>query len=181
MYVTDEPVARPTLTGVPTMTLNKLTYSGLLVVLIAAGVCRVEASTVVYEAFEFVTSNTTQTTPLDDITPGLYQATLVDYESPDPFYLLSFGVTQGSTTYGFLNGTGSFTFDVLEAGTLQTHLVAWPNDPTVPSESRTSLYSVQIKALNSMVVPVPPAFWLFLSGLAGIIGVTRQGWRFDIV
>lgn len=163
------------------MTLNKSVYSFLLILLLAVGVCRVQASTVVYEAFEFVTSNTTETKTFANVAPGMYQATLVDYESPNPFHVLSLGITQGNTTYGFMNGTDSFTFDVLEVGTLEAHLVAWPDDPDVEDKSRTGLYSVKIIGLDLLPIPVPPAFWLFLSGLTGIIGVARRGCRSDVV
>jgi hypothetical protein len=180
-YVTDAPVASPKLTGVIAMRLNKRVYSALVILLVSAGVFPAQASTVVYEAFEFVTTNSTETKEFMNVAPGLYQATLVDYESPDPFHVLSVGLTQGSTTFGFMDGTDSFTFDVLKPGTLEAHIVTWPNDPDVSGDSKTGLYSLKIVGLNLLPVPVPPAVWLFLSGVTGIIGVARRGFRSGVV
>jgi hypothetical protein len=152
-------------------------YYGFAFLLVSMAVGRVQAATVVYEHSQFVTTNTTETKTFENILPGLYQATLVDYESPDPFHVLSLSITQGTTIYGFMNGTDSFTFDVLKAGTLEAHLVAWPNDVNdqdAQHESKTGLYSVQILGLKLLPVPIPSAIWLLFSGLIGIVAVGRR-------
>jgi hypothetical protein len=137
-------------------------------------VCRVQAATVIYDDMQFVTNNTTETKKFN-VAPGLYKATLVDYESPDPFHVLSLGLTQGTTIYGFLNGTDSFTFNVLTNGILEAHLVAWPNDPKASFQDKTGLFSVEI--LGLMPVPLPSALWLFLSATVGMVGIARRDGR----
>jgi hypothetical protein len=143
----------------------------LAILIITLAVGRVQASTVVYEDIRFVSTNTVFTKSFELDAAGPYKATLVDFEFPDPFAMLVLGVTQGDpltgfTEHGILFGTGSFTFNVADTTKpLNVHLVANPD----MQESGFSLYGLQILA-----VPIPPAFWLFLSGLTGIVTIARR-------
>lgn len=145
------------------MKLAKYFYPGFAFLVIAMAVFRAEASTVVYEDFNFVSSDTAFTTAFDVTAPGLYRADLVDFEYPDAFNILALGITQGGTALGIGFGSGSFTFNVSTPGEVLAHLAAFPK------AGSKGLYGLQI-----LPIPIPPAIWLFLSGMAGIITIARR-------
>lgn len=146
------------------MKLIKYLYSMAGMAVLSLGICTAEASTVVYEDSEVIFSNTISTNPFDVLQAGVYEATLVDFGYTDVFDILSLNITQDDTVLGFGIGTGRFTFSVLTPGTLLAHLVA------NPKAGEKGLYALQIKA-----IPVPPAVWLFISGLTGLVIVSRRG------
>jgi hypothetical protein len=127
------------------------------------GISTAQASTVVYEDSEVVFADSVSTNSFDVDRAGTYEATLVDFEYTSAFDILSLNITQNDTVLGFGFDTGTFTFDVLTPGTLMAHLVA------NPKEGEKGLYALQI-----MAVPIPPALLLFISGLAGILMVSRR-------
>lgn len=122
-----------------------------------------QASTVVYEDFQKVTDDTVFTTPFEISAAGTYKADLVDFEFPYAFDILSLGITQGLEPLGIGFGTGSFTFNVANPGTLQAHLAA------IPGPGGMGLFGLRI-----MAVPLPPAAILFFSGLFGLVFVGRR-------
>jgi len=128
------------------------------------GISSARASTVVYDDFQVISEQTVFTTPFEVASAGTYRAELVDFEFPDPFDILAFGITQGLTPLGFRFDTGSFTFHVTTPGTLHAHLAA------IPLPGKIGTYALQILA-----VPVPPAGVLLLSGLIGLVTVGRRG------
>lgn len=142
---------------------QKIHY-GLVLALVCALVGQARASSVVYEDFDVVSHESIFTTPFSVSTPGTYRALLVDFEYPDPFEILSLAITQDGNPLGIGFGTGSFTFNVATPGTLLAHLAA------VPAAGGQGVYGLQV-----LPVPLPPAIWLFLSALTGIVAVGRRG------
>jgi hypothetical protein len=103
--------------------------------------------------------------------PGLYEAQLFDYHFPAAFSQLSLVITQGSTVLGGAFDTSAFTFNILdETVPLSVHVSG------VGPDVGPGLWGMQV-----LPIPIPPAFWLFLSGLTGIIGIARRGFRSDAV
>ena len=146
------------------MGLRKYIYSIVGIALMSLGIGTAQASTVVYEDSAVVFSDAASTNPFDVLQAGTYEATLVDFGYSAAFDILSLNITQDDTVLGFGLGTGKFTFSILTPGELLAHLVA------NPKEGEKGLYAVQIKA-----IPVPPAVWLFISGLTGLVMVSRRG------
>lgn len=145
------------------MRLKKYLYSIGGIALLTLSICTAQASTVVYEDSEVVFADTVFTTPFDVARAGTYEAKLVDFEYTSAFDILSLNITQDDTVLGFGFDTGTFIFNVLTPGTLMAHLVA------NPKAGEKGLYALQIKA-----IPVPPAALLFISGLVGIVTVSRR-------
>lgn len=126
-------------------------------------VSNTHAATVVLEDFQVVTQETITTTLFDVNQAGTYEVKLVDFEFPTPFDILALGIVQELEPLGIGFGTGSFTFDVSTPGTLKAHLAA------VPGAGGIGTYAFEIKA-----IPLPPAVFLFLSGLLGLLFVSRR-------
>jgi hypothetical protein len=142
--------------------------SAFVFLLICLAAFRVRASTVVYEDGGSIFSDTENLIEFDDIhlpvlMPGTYKASLVDFKIPTAFDLLSLGIAQDGKALGFTFANDTFKFDVVESGTVTAKLVANPT-------GSSGFYAMQI-----MAVPIPPAIWLFLSALTGIVSVARRG------
>jgi hypothetical protein len=155
------------------MTLNKRVYSALVILLFSVVVCRAQASTAVYEHFQFSSGefHFNDVEAFSVAAPGLYEAQLFDYHIPAAFSQLSLVITQDSTVLGGAFGTSAFTFNIFdETVPLSVHVSG------VGPDAGPGLWGMQV-----LPIPVPPAFWLFLSGMAGIIGVARRGFRSDAV
>jgi hypothetical protein len=148
------------------MKLIQYLYYGSVCLIVSAAVCRVEAATVVYQDFDYVSGMTVSSTPFDVASPGTYKADLVDFEFPSAFDILSLGITQDGTPMGIAFGTGSFTFDVVTPGTLFAHLAA------VPGTGGEGLYGLQVTS-----IPIPPTIWLLLTGVAGLVIIGRVDGR----
>ncbi len=143
-----------------------------LVVSLAVG--RVQASFVPdvivdnsYQDIEFVSTDTLLKVQIDITQAGPYKAKLVDFQYPNSFDLLSLAIMQGETTLipGGLWDTGSFTFNVSDTSEPLIALLQ-----ANPAESSAGLYGLQI-----LPIPIPSAFWLFLSALTGIVTLARRG------
>lgn len=151
---------------------REYTYFILGMSLFLLGISSAHATTVLHEEFEIVTGNTV--IPIEeiaDLAPGIYEATLVDYELPVAFDILTLGIIQEIAPQvfvplGYAIGTSSFTFDITSPGTILANLVAHPGT------GGAGTYGLQIKA-----IPIPPAAMLFLSGLIGLVLVARRSSR----
>lgn len=144
------------------MKLKQYCRRGLVFLIFSIAVFQAQASSVVYEDFAYVSGNTAKSTQFEVATPGLYKADLVDFEFPEPFDVLALGITQNNVPLGIGFGSGSFTFNVSAPGTLFAHLAA------VPGMAGEGLYGLQI-----VPIPLPSAIWLLLSGVAGIVTLSR--------
>jgi hypothetical protein len=154
-------------------------FHTMVVFLVASlAVCRVQASTVIYQDLQFISEDTASTETFSVDAAGSYRATLVDFAFPDPFSVLALAITQGDPETGIIEhgivfGTGFFTFNITDTTKpLNVHVVANPTEKC----SRSGLYGLQI-----LSVPLPSAFWLFLSALTGIVGVARRDTHSDTV
>jgi hypothetical protein len=174
--VTDKPVAGPNLTGAIAMTLKQSVYSTLVFLFVSLAVCRVQASTAVYDDFQFLSGEFHFNDSFSVTAPGLYEAQLFDFQFPDAFKQLSLVVTQGSSILGGSFATSAFTFNVLDTATPLWVHVSGKGPEVTPGVFGTGLYGMQI-----LPIPIPPAFWLFISGFTGIIGIARRGFRSDVV
>jgi hypothetical protein len=150
----------------------------LVFLVVSLAVCRVQASTVIYQDLQFVSEDTTSTQTFSIDATGTYRATLADFAFPDPFSVLALGITQGDPgtgiiEHGIVFGTGLFTFNITDTTKpLNVHVVANPD----ATESGSGLYGLQI-----LSVPLPSALWLFLSALTGVIALARRDTRSDMV
>ena len=144
-------------------------FSSMLVLLfICVAALRAQASAVEFSEpgfdFDFVLGDKQATSSFTVSTPGTYKASLVDFEAPAAFDILSLAITEDDyTPLGKGFGTETFTFSVATPGTLLAHLRAVPKDGG-------GLYALQV-----LPIPIPPAFWLFLSAMIGIVSVARHG------
>jgi hypothetical protein len=153
-------------------------HTMLVFLVVSLAVCRVQASTVIYQDLQFVSEDTTSTQTFSIDATGTYRATLADFAFPDPFSVLALGITQGDPgtgiiEHGIVFGTGLFTFNITDTTKpLNVHVVANPD----ATESGSGLYGLQI-----LSVPLPSALWLFLSALTGVIALARRDTRSDMV
>lgn len=138
--------------------------------MLSLAVCRVQASTVVYQDVQFLSGETHLTNPFEVTAPGLYKAELLDYEYPAPFDILSVVITQDDTILGVGFDTGSFSFNVLANNPNPITLLAHVTGVTQAGEK--GLYGLRI---TPTPIPIPASLWLFLSALTGIVFVGRQG------
>lgn len=145
------------------MRLGKYIYSIAGMVVLSLGICTANASTVVYEDSALVFGDTVSSNEFDITQAGVYEATLADFGYTSFFDILSLTITQDNVVLGFGFDTGKFTFSAMTPGKLIAHLVA------NPQPGNQGLYALQIKA-----IPVPPAALLFISGLVGLVMVSRR-------
>ena len=143
----------------------------LLVLTLTVG--RVQAVTVrdltvsdFFQGIEYVTEDTLLNIQINISQTGPYKAKLVDFQDSAPFDILSLAITQDGTvlTPDGLWDTGSVTFNV--SGTSEPLVARLQANPT----GGLGLYGLQV-----LPIPIPPAFWLFLSGLTGIVTLARRG------
>jgi len=117
----------------------------------------------VYEAVELVSGRNFMTDMFYIETGGTYLATLTDLVFPTRLGQLGMSVATPTERLGMTLGAGSFVFDALP-GSYYLSLFANTNN-------RYSLgqYGVRIALADSTSpVPLPPALWLFASGLLAL-------------
>lgn len=125
---------------------------------------------VVFENVTFGFGESTDIRKLHLKEDGYYKISLNDFAFPDPFETLSLIVTSASKTYARLDSEGEMVFEAL-AGNLffSSYYV---NDDKAPG-----LYGYELTYMGQYssptAVPLPGAFWLFASGLAGL-GIMRR-------
>jgi hypothetical protein len=177
---TDKPGAGLNPEGVKAMMHQKHYFSSALVLLlICVMAVRAQASTVVYDEvghyYEIGLVSGPEVGPrkIKIDSPGTYKASLLDFEYPKPFEILSLSViqhdkdTNNDMLLGGRFGTGSLIFNVASVGASDTFKV---NLGAIPQDGEKGLYGLQV-----LPIPIPPAFWLFLSAMIGILGVARRG------
>jgi len=148
-------------------------------------------SKVVYEKVELFRKKTWFTDSFYIDTAGTYQATLTDFEFPNPLRYSGLNITSATDSLGKLFGPGSFTFDAdpgkyyvsffAKAGNGKGYSMPWDrwdmDEYDYPKHGRygnkLGQYGIEIAMVSA--VPVPAAVWLFGSGLLGLIGAARRG------
>ena len=101
-----------------------------------------------------------------DTAPFTYSATLSDL-SETPFFGFDFlylSITTATDTVDSIVGPGSFTFAAIPGETYFANIFG-----TGGGTVGAGLFGLEIAA-----VPIPPALWLFGSGLLGLIGISRR-------
>jgi hypothetical protein len=100
---------------------------------------------------------------------GSYLATLTDFGFPVPMVATGMDVTTSTDLLGKLTAPGSFIFDA----TPGNYFVSFFGFADVFSDklpdTRLGQYGIEITQ-----IPVPPAAWLFGSGLLGMIAISRR-------
>jgi hypothetical protein len=96
---------------------------------------------------------------------GSYLATLTDFEFPVPMVATGMDVTTATSTLGMLKAPGSFIFDA----TPGNYFVSFFGIADDFASTKLGQYGIDIS-----LVPIPPAVWLFCSGLLGMIGIARR-------
>ena len=148
---------------------KEVAYFFMGMTLFLLGISNAQATTVLLEEFDVVSGETRIDYEVD-LEPGLYKATLVDFEFPSAFDILTLGITQNFTPLGIAFGTDSFTFNVTDTVEVIESIVA--RLVAVPGTDGTGTYGLQIKA-----IPIPPAALLMSSGLIGLVLVGRRSNR----
>ncbi len=96
---------------------------------------------------------------------GIYRATLTDFEFPLAMVATGMAVTTTTDLLGSLLSSGSFIFDA----TPGNYFVSFFGIADDFSSTKLGQYGIDITQ-----IPVPPALWLFCSGLVGIIAISRR-------
>lgn len=99
-----------------------------------------------------------------DQTPLVYKVILTDFEFPVAFDLLGVAITTSTDNVAVLSKPGMTTFNV-ELGTTYFANVLG-NAAEFP---KAGLFGLKIST-----IPIPGAFWIFGSGLIGIVGIRRR-------
>jgi hypothetical protein len=100
---------------------------------------------------------------------GSYQATLTDFEFPVAMAATGMDVTTTTSTLGKLLAPGSFIFDATPGNYyVSFYGIAEALSKTLP-DTKLGQYGIDISQ-----IPVPPAVWLFCSGLLGLISISRR-------
>jgi hypothetical protein len=122
------------------------------------------ANTVVYDKVELFQTEVFFTDMFEISEAGSYKAILTDFKFPVPMVATGMSVTTATNLLGSLLAPGSFNFDA----TPGKYFVSFFGfaDPSAPQLGQ---YGIDISQ-----VPIPPAVWLFGSGLLGFIGIARR-------
>ena len=124
------------------------------------------ASTV-FETTGWITDDTGLIFEFDaDVAPFTYMATLADL-SEEPFFGFDFlflSITTSTESLGSIFGPGSFTFTAIPGETYFANIFG-----TGGGSTGAGLFGLEIAA-----VPIPPAIWLFGTGILGLIAVARR-------
>ena len=122
------------------------------------------ANTVVYDKVELFQTGVFFTDMFEISEAGSYKAILTDFDFPKPMAATGMSVSTTTNLLGSLLAPGSFNFDA----TPGKYFVSFYgfSDATAPQLGQ---YGIDISK-----VPVPPAVWLFGSGLLGFIGIARR-------
>lgn len=99
---------------------------------------------------------------------GEYIATLLDYAFPtDSFDVLSLAIAKGASILGSVQGSGSFSFDPVEAGTYTALVFGTP-----AGAFQAGSYGISVNHVGASVTAVPEAenWALLLTGL-GLVGL----------
>ena len=122
------------------------------------------ANTVVYDKVELFQTEVFFTDMFEISEAGSYKAILTDFKFPVPMVATGMSVTTATNLLGSMLAPGSFNFDA----TPGKYFVSFFGfaDPSAPQLGQ---YGIDISQ-----VPIPPAVWLFGSGLLGFIGIARR-------
>jgi hypothetical protein len=122
------------------------------------------ANTVVYDKVELFQTGVFFTDMFEITEAGSYKAILTDFEFPMPMVDTGMSVTTATDLMGSLLAPGSFNFDATP-GKYFVSFYGFADS----SATQLGQYGIDISQ-----VPVPPAGWLFGSGLLGVIGIARR-------
>jgi hypothetical protein len=127
------------------------------------------ANTVVYDKVELFETQREFTETFEILEAGSYLATLTDFEFPMSMIETGMDVTTATSTLGMLMGPGSFIFNAMPGN----YYVSFYGFADVFSDklpdTQLGQYGIEISQ-----IPVPPAAWLFCSGLLGMIAISRR-------
>jgi len=126
-------------------------------------------ASIVYDKVELFETQKVFTEEFEIFEAGVYQAILTDFEFPAPMVETGMDVTSATSTLGMLLAPGSFIFEAT-AGTYNVSFFGFADEfsSALPS-TKLGLYGIEISQ-----IPVPPAVWLFCSGLLGLISISRR-------
>lgn len=122
------------------------------------------ASTV-YDKLDLFKTETFYIEQFEITEAGTYIATLTDFEFPAPMVDTGMSVITTTERLGSVLEPGSFQFNA----TPGNYFVSFFGSADPSTFSKLGLYGIEISQ-----IPVPPAVWLFCSGLLGLISISRR-------
>lgn len=126
-------------------------------------------ASIVYDKVELFETQKIFTEEFEISEAGVYQAILTDFEFPVAMAATGMDVTTTTSTLGMLLAPGSFIFDATPGNyNVSFYGFADAFSSALPS-TKLGQYGIEISK-----IPVPPAVWLFCSGLLGLITVSRR-------
>ena len=162
-------------------------HATLVFLALSIAVFRVQASTAVYQNGQYFSGEEFHFNDAFETAAGLYKAELYDYHYPAAFTSLSLLVTQDDPAdpespvdliLGAGYGTDWFTFNVVDTDSdpltpvlLSVHVSG--KGPLLDEEK--GIYGTGLYSMRIVPIPIPPASWLFISALTGIVAVARRG------
>jgi len=126
-------------------------------------------STIIYEELSFVDGTETSIQSFSDLDEGLYKLRLTDFEFPEAFGFLGATFSSSTDVVGSLllgehNSSASLVFEIDQPDTYYLAVAG-----IAGSAYNLGMYGVELAA-----VPLPPAAYLFFSGLMGVVLVGRR-------
>jgi len=124
---------------------------------------------VVYEELAFVNGMETSIQSFSELDTGLYSLTLTDFEFPEALSFLGANFSNstevvGSLLLGGQSNSESLIFEIDQPDTYYLSVVG-----IAGRAYNLGMYGVELAA-----VPLPPAAYLFFSGLVGVVLVGRR-------
>ena len=157
--------------------LTKLTMIcvGLIVVVQAQASMDPLDAGVVYENVGFIGGHERVSESFQITDSGTYQATLIDFEFPEAFELLSLSVVTATEEMGRVSTEGYFIFEA-DPGTYYANLFGWSGGGL-----DLGLYGVQVALIDGFdsvsPVPLPAPIVLLASALVAFVGFGRGATR----
>ncbi len=150
---------------------GKLIGAGLMSLALAGIAPCAQADTVFEAVGTMIGGAQFESYSFDIAAPGVdYLASLTDYAFPtDSFDFLSMAITRGAEFYGSVQGSGSFTFSPVEAGTYTALVFGVPG-----GVYSAGSYGISIGAVAVSPVPEPQTWAFLLAGLGLMVMRIRQ-------
>jgi hypothetical protein len=130
------------------------------------------ADTLLVEASPLISGTRSDVYTLSAPKAGSVTVSLSNIDWPERLSTLSFALVTSSGVLKTFSGEGQQTVDIGTAGTYYAIVTG----TAAAGRWNIGMYSLRMSfsTLENPTVPLPAAVWLMLSGLAGVLGLTRR-------